>query len=104
MSEEDNDQLITSLDSISSRLDGRQSSIVDLDQILISQTVYAHWHKVCQQAIGNLRGQINPQDVGDEMAEIQPDGGLVIFACCRDKRIAELKVDAKEWTWRFPKN
>src|SRR5262249_11973586 len=113
MSNQDEDEkgVVESAESIASRLETETRRIIDLDEILISQTVYNQWHLIAQKALTKLPARVDPTAIGDEMAEIQPDGSLVIFACYKEKssnqsqrRLAELKIDAKQWAWRFPKN
>lgn len=75
-----------------------------LDSILISPAVYQQWNRLAQETISKLPSDLNPQDFGDEDAEQQSDGSLIIFATYRGKRICEMTVPREHWTWRFPKN
>lgn len=75
-----------------------------LDQVLISPVVYQQWQWLAKSLVSTLPPPVNPSDFGDEDAEQLQDGSLLIFACYKDQRIAELTVPPDQWAWRFPKN
>ena len=75
-----------------------------LDEVMITPAVYQQWIRLAQETITKLPAPVNPQDIGDEDAERQPDGGLLIFATYKGKRVAEMVVPRKQWAWRFPQN
>lgn len=75
-----------------------------LDEVLISPAVYQQWQRLAKSLVSKLPQPVNPQDFGDEDAEQLPNGSLRIFACYKDRRIAELTVPPDQWAWRFPKN
>jgi len=77
---------------------------VKLDDILISLEIYETWNKLASQVSTCLPAGVSPQDIGDEEAEKNADGSLTIFCRAKGKRIAQLRIPATHWQWRFPAN
>lgn len=69
-----------------------------LDQIVISPRTVARWSATASEVSARL--SILPSEIGDEDAEILPDGGLLIFCdTVGGVRLAEMVAPADEWFW-----
>lgn len=77
---------------------------MQLDEILITPAVYQQWMRLAEKTISKLPSPVNPQEIGDEEVEQQPDGSLIIFATYKGKRVCQMVVPRKHWAWRFAQN
>lgn len=69
-----------------------------LDAILVSPRTLTRWASTANAVTAHL--MIHPDEIGDEDAEILPDGKLRIFCDSIDgERVAEMDVPADEWEW-----
>jgi hypothetical protein len=72
---------------------------ISLDDILLSANAGQSWLRLARQTAHQMRSDLRPQEIGEEQAEIHPDGSLTLFVEAQGRRIAEMRVAPDEWAY-----
>ena len=78
----------------------RNGVLDTLDRVLLTTDVYKRWH----QAAGKLTQawaarRLATPEIGDEMAQILPQGKLRLFCEIKGQPSLELVLERSEWQW-----
>lgn len=68
-----------------------------LDDVMIPVYCYGRWATLARRAVDALPAPIDCAALGDEQAELLPDGRLMIFATYKGRRLCEMCVPASDW-------
>ncbi|MBI4138005.1 MAG: hypothetical protein HY482_00195 [Candidatus Wildermuthbacteria bacterium] len=77
---------------------------IDLDMVSISPAAYQAWQEFARRVAGVMNEmRIVPQEIPDEQARVEDDGGLTIFVRLPPGDVS-LRIPAGQWERRFSKN
>lgn len=76
---------------------------VDLESITITTEALRAWRGACRSVVRALPGEIEPEEIPNEQAEVLADGRLrvsVPHPRLRRRVLAAMVLPPEHWTWR----
>lgn len=68
-----------------------------IDRVFITPNVIERWVAVARDAVRKYH--LDPSQVPNERARVEPDGRLVIFVELPDGMVVSMDVSPSEWRW-----